>query len=159
MSAGYTVPNGNTRGMSTNTITLGAQVGGPMADASTNHVVMPLKKLLARHCVGPYIKEIDEFSFVLRIDGNLDAWNFEGCEKMRINRRHRYITIDIGVPEKRWRTNDKTSLATYLSDCVAEGLKMMVGKLRRSKMSIEDDRLFKDFETARAEYLNTIAQQ
>jgi len=143
--------------MATDTITLGVQAGDPEAGNTMNSFFMPLRKLLAKHCVGPYSTEIDEFAFVLRIDGKFGYWNFEGCDKLRINRRGRYITIDIGVPESRWRNNDANNIANYLVDCVAQGLKLMIAKLKKSKIDIRDHDLFADFNTVREKYLSAVA--
>ncbi|MDX1965267.1 MAG: hypothetical protein SFX18_19130 [Pirellulales bacterium] len=139
--------------MATDTITLGVQAGDEEAGDTMNGYFMPLRKLLAKNCVGPYSTAIAEFSLVLRIDGKISYWNFEGCDRLRINHRCRYITIDIGVPESRWRNSDPTSIANYLVDCVAEGLKMMVAKLIKSKIEVAEAQLFADFETVRNEYL------
>ena len=122
--------------MGKDSVTLGADVVGPKAHEATESSIMLLRKLLAKHCVGHYSKDIDEFAFVLRIDGKVCSWNFKRCERLRLNRRSRYITVDIGVPQKRWGTNDGVGLARYLLDCVAEGLRLMVGKLQRSKLDI-----------------------
>ena len=144
--------------MATDTITLGVQAGDPDAGNATEPYFMPLRKLLAKCCVGPYSKDIDEFAFVLRIDGRFSHWNFEGCEELAVNRRERYITVDIGVPESRWKNQAGESIAKYLLDCVAEGLRLMVETLQKVKLDIQADKLFVDFEIVRKEYLETVNQ-
>jgi len=76
------------------TITLGVQSSGD--DDRTGEHVLELRKLLAAHCKGPYSDEISEFALVLRVGGNMQEFDFEGCECIRRNRKDRYITVDLG---------------------------------------------------------------
>ena len=75
------------------TITLGAQTSGD--DDRTSKHVLELRKLLATHCKGPYSEEVTEFALVLRIGGNMQEFNFEGCERIRRNRKEKYITTAV----------------------------------------------------------------
>jgi len=144
--------------MGRDTISLGVQAGDRDADAAMERFYMPLRKLLAERCIGPYCSEVDEFAFVLRIDGTLWYWNFEGCDKLRLSRRDRYVTIDIGMSMERWKSSDQVAIAKYLVDCVESGLRLMVDKLKRSKLDVRDDQLFRDFNVVKQEFLKSISQ-
>src|SRR5882672_11577904 len=85
----------------THTITLGVQSSGD--DDHTDKHVLELRKLLAASCKGPYSEEISEFALVLRIGGKMQEFDFEGCERIRRNRKAKYITVDLGFPSRRWR--------------------------------------------------------
>jgi hypothetical protein len=69
----------------TETITLGVQSGGD--DDRTNEHVLELRKLLAAYCKGPYSEQISEFALVLRIGSNMQEFDFEGCERIRRDRK------------------------------------------------------------------------
>ena len=142
--------------MATDTITLGVQSGSTEASDATRPFFMPLRKLLAKHCVGPYSKDIVEFAPILRIDGDVWAWHFEGCEALKLNRRERYVTIDIGVPEERWRANG-LALATYLVTTVEEALRQMIDRVKQKGLDLNDAALLADFEQVRTEYMTAMA--
>src|SRR5438309_4867325 len=95
-NAGRNLPESMTE--LTDTVTLGVQSSGD--DDRTNQHVLELRKLLAAYCKGPYSEEISEFALVLRIGGNMQEFDFEGCERIRRNRKDRYITVDLGFPSE-----------------------------------------------------------
>lgn len=53
---------------------------------------------MANRCKGPYSEEIAEFALVLRVGGNMQEFDFEGCERIRRSRKGKYITVDLGFP-------------------------------------------------------------
>jgi hypothetical protein len=134
-------------------ITLGADIGGPQASDVTVPQFMPLRKFLASMCTRPYSTEVDEFALILRIDGNVAQFHFEGCERMRRSRKGRYVTIDIGVPESRWKDQPAAALRTYLMDCVRDALRQIVAKLKKDKTDVDEGALFADVDRVAAAYL------
>jgi len=137
----------------TDTITLGVQAGDPTADAKTKPHYIELRKLLAATCVGPYSPEVDEFAIVLRIDGEFFDFDFEGLEKLRRRKKDRYITVDIGVPERRWKEVTAADLRRYLADQVGDALQAFVERLKKDKVAIEDAALRADYQRVRDQYL------
>jgi hypothetical protein len=134
-------------------VTMGVQAGGPEADAAVAPHYMPLRKLLSSKCNARYSSEVDEFALVLRIDGSVDKWSFEGCDRLRRSRTGRYITVDIGVPEVRWNDVSRGDLRRYLMDCVRQSFQLFVAKLKKDKTDIDADKLFKCLDHVAAAYL------
>ena len=62
------------------TITLGVPSNGD--DNHTDGNVLKLRKLLATRCRGTYSQEIVEFTLALRTEGNVQEFDFEGCERI-----------------------------------------------------------------------------
>jgi len=100
----------------TDTITLGVQSSGD--DDRTDKHVLELRKLLAASCKGPYSEEVSEFALVLRIGGNMQEFDFEGCERIRRNRKEKYITVDLGFPSRRWKGVTDIEIRRYLAEIV-----------------------------------------
>jgi|SRR5215469_2351861 len=75
----------------TATITLGMQTSGD--DYRTAKHVLELRKLLRARCKGPYSEEISEFALVLRVGGHMQEFDFEGCQRVRRNRREKFLLI------------------------------------------------------------------
>lgn len=75
------------------TVTLGAQAS--REDDRTDKHILDMRRLLARHCPGPYSPEIREFALILRIVGEMQEFDFEGCDRIRRNKENKYITLDL----------------------------------------------------------------
>src|ERR1700704_1430660 len=117
-NAGRNLPESMTE--LTDTVTLGVQSSGD--DDRTAKHVLELRKLLAASCKGPYSEEISEFALVLRIGGEMQEFDFEGCQRVRRNRKGKYITIDLGFPSRRWRGVTDSEIRRYLAETVETGL-------------------------------------
>lgn len=139
------------------TILVGGDIGGPAAARATTPHTRPLRNLLEAHCRGPYSPDVDEFSLVLRVDGDIAYWEQEGCDRMRRSKKKRYITIDIYVPQWRWEGVPGIEIRTYLAACVEDAFQRMIGKLKRDKVAVDGDALLRDFAMAKAQYLDLAA--
>ncbi len=137
--------------MISNAITLGAQTSGE--DNRTDCHVLAFRKLLAIHCKGPYSDEIDEFALILRIGGQMQEFDFEGCERIRRSRKQRYITVDLGFPSRRWKSTSDQDIKVYLAELVETGLLCCARRLDKDKAQIDLQRLISDFGAAKAEFL------
>ena len=99
------------------------------------------------HCKGPYSDEIDEFALILRIGGQMQEFDFEGCERIRRSRKHRYITVDLGFPSRRWKRVTETS--KYFAELVETGLLCFARRLTKTGLKSTLQRLISDFGAAR----------
>ena len=122
-------------------------------DDRTDKHVLELSKLLAVHCKGPYSDEISEFALVLRIGGNMQEFDFEGCERIRRNRKDRYITVDLGFPSQKWRGMSDSAIRSYLANLVETGLLCCVHRLKKDKAKVHEAELMNDFTKAKNNFL------
>ena len=134
------------------TITLGMQTSGD--DDRTDTHVLALRKLLALHCTGPYSAEIGEFALILRIGGNMQEFDFEGCECVRRNRKEKSITVDLGFPSHRWRHRSDDEIRRYLGDIVETGLLCCLNRLKRDKTEVSAQ-LMEDFAEVKRLFLGS----
>lgn len=135
----------------TDTITLGVQSSGD--DDRTAKHVLELRNLLAASCKGPYSEEISEFALVLRIGGNMQEFDFEGCERIRRNRKDRYITVDLGFPSRRWKGVIDSEIRKYLAEIVETGLLCCLHRLKKNKVKVHEARLMSDFAKVKRHFL------
>ena len=135
----------------TDTITLGVQSSGD--DDRTAKHVLEFRKLLAASCKGPYSEEISEFALVLRIGGKMQEFDFEGCERIRRNRRGKYITIDLGFPSRRWRGVTDSEIRRYLAETVETGLLCCLHRLKKDKTKVREASLMNDFTKVKQHFL------
>ena len=124
-------------------------------DDRTDKHVLELRKLLAVHCKGPYSDEISEFALVLRIGGNMQEFDFEGCERIRRNRKDRYITVDLGFPSQKWRGMSDSAIRSYLANLVETGLLCCVHRLKKDKAKVHEAELMNDFAKVKNNFLGT----
>jgi len=134
-----------------NAITLGAQTSGE--DNRVDCHILAFRKLLGIHCKGPYSDEIDEFALILRIGGQMQEFDFEGCDRIRRSRKQRYITVDLGFPSRRWKSKSDQDIKAYLAELVETGLLCCARRLDKDKAQIDLQRLISDFGAAKAEFL------
>ena len=134
-------------------VTMGAQVGDVPAGIATEPHREALYKLLNKYCRGPYSPDVDEFSLILRIDGEFSYWEQEGCDRMRRSKKGRYITIDIYVPRERWEGVSGINIRRYLAACTEDALRKMIGKLQRDKVPVDGAALLRDFALVKEHYL------
>ena len=120
-----------------------------MGDQRAAEVVQPhlieLRKLLKEFCNSAYASEINEFAPIARIDGDIWSWNFEGCQKLRLSKKDKYITVDIGMPKREWDGVADLGIRTYLLENLKRALIIMVNKLKKEKYLVSDQKLFDDF--------------
>ena len=134
-------------------ISIPAQIGGIIADFAVASHLMELRKLLEKYCNVSYAEGIDEFVPVFRVDGDVGYWEFEGLQKLRLMKKQRYITIDIGVPRGRWENVPPKLIRQYLLDNLKLALEAFVIKLKKEGISVDDKRLFEDFAKVERSYL------
>jgi hypothetical protein len=135
------------------TWSFGAQCGDAIAGSAIEPQRLALRLLFNQQVRKPYSEEVEELSFVLRVDGEISSWQFEGCERLRISRKGRYITVDIGVPEGRWNVIQEADLRVYLATCVREGVELMIAKLHRERITLDERRLRRHVSAALDRYL------
>lgn len=124
-------------------ITLGVQTS--REDDRTEKHVLDMRRLLASECKGPYSQEIGEFALILRVGGEMQEFDFEGCDRIRRSRRERYITVDLGFPSNRWQGATDAEIRTYLAESVETGLLCCIRRLEKDKSQIDSEKLMGDF--------------
>lgn len=134
-------------------VSLAEQVGGTEASRVTGRHVLELRRLLEQHCSQVYCPNVAEFALILRTDGDVQTFGFEGCKNVRRSRRERYITVDLGVPEHRWKSVSASEFRSYLWELTETGILCCVDRLRRDKEQIDFESLRADLGTARDIFL------
>ncbi len=137
-------------------VRLGVQAGDVRAFEATQPHYGPLRKLLKSYCKGPYSQDVDEFYLALRIDGDIDHWEREGCEHIRRSKKERYISIDIYVPRWKWQAVSGMEIRHYLAECVEQAFRLMLGRLQKDKTKVDDEALLRDLGRVREHYLDCV---
>ncbi|MGG3451735.1 hypothetical protein [Domibacillus aminovorans] len=136
-------------------ITFGSQMGDENAARAVQPHLIKLRILLEKYCDNSYCREVDEFAPILRVDGDGWYWEFEGCEKLRLSKKYRYITVDIGMPRSKWENVEPKNIRGYLVLHFKNALDLMIRRLKKEKYVVSENDLWNDFKKVEDEFLLT----
>lgn len=134
-------------------ITLGGQMGDPQSDKAVGLQLPEINKLLKKYCNKVYCKEIDEMGPAIFVDGDLWQWDFEGFQRLRLSKKHRYIEIHIGMPRARWEFVSQNEIKSYLISHLEEALRLMATRLKKEKYAVNETDLWTDFAKVKNDFL------
>ena len=134
-------------------VSLACEAGGP--DVNVLQYVLQLRRLLGKYCKGPHSNEVQGFALILRIDGSLKKYHAEGVDRVRRNKKDKYISADICIPENRWKGIPAREFSRYLSSAVKAALQTCGDRLKKQKVELDMHRLLLDYSEVEAEFLNS----
>ena len=82
-------------------------------------------------------------------------FEFEGCERIRRNKKSGYIAVDIGFPSSEWKGQTDEHIKRYLARSVETGLRCCIERLERDGVAVEGNRLLADYQRVRQQYLGS----
>jgi hypothetical protein len=130
-----------------------------MGDKESSAAIQPHFKALKRaflECGSTLpCKQVEGIDYLLRVSGSIVNFNFEGCERIDLNSRKKYISIDVGVPIARWKDRGDQEIAGYLAGAMREGLEQMLARLRAKRVTCDEPAIRALFEQGVARYLAT----
>ncbi len=132
---------------------ISAQFGGGAGSSVLKPHFFELKKALRLAGAAIPCDLLQQMAFILRVDGDIVQFNFEGCENVDLNRKKKYISIDVGVPIKRWRDRSDAEISAYLIDSMWEGLEEMLARLAANKIPCDVTAIRALFEAGAQRYL------
>ena len=134
-----------------NKFSLGAQVGGRTSQEAGAQE-QQLRNLF-NSWTGDYSNDIQEFAFLLRIDGQFHTytkeWNICGAQPAK--HKPDWVEVEVGIPENWWRDSD-----TYkhrLAGEIEKGFLAMIDLLRRNRRDIKAEALLRDWKQIKSTYL------
>ena len=123
-------------------VSLACEIGGPHFTLESQ--ILRLRNLLRSYCVGPYSQEVLGFALVLRIDGSLKQYGAEGTDRIRRNKKEKYIAADICIPERRWKEVSQREFDRYLASAVKAALETCTAYLKKQRVVIDVEKLLLD---------------
>jgi hypothetical protein len=132
-------------------VSLAYEIGGP--HLGLHSTILQLRKLLRKYCLRPYSQEVLGFALVLRIDGSLKQYGAEGVDRIRRNKKDKYIAADICIPERRWKEVPQVEFNRYLASTVKSALAMCAAYLKKQKVLVDTESLLLDYAEVEADFL------
>jgi len=131
-------------------LSIGCQSSGP--NRGIGKIKVDLYNLIYKNCSSTHCSEVDHFALVLRVGGRVTDYNDEKIWKLRRRKKDRYIGIDIDIPVSVWSDKTTNELKFYLSEKVIEAVKIMILRLKKDKVEIEEENLLIDLGKAISEF-------
>jgi len=128
-------------------ISIGCQSGGPK-DNGIGKIKVDLWKLLCEHCTSSHCSAVDHYALALRVGGKFTDYEEEKIWKIRRSRKDRYIGADIDIPMSVWSSKTTDELKYYLSEKTIEAVQLLITRLRKDKVEIEEEPLLKEVKAA-----------
>ena len=137
-----------------NSFSLLTQIGGPESAHDARTQEEQLCRLLDQW-KGDYSKDVREFVFILRIDGEgqrfTAMWNVRGARSAK--RRGDWLEVDIAIPEYWWREADTHVYKSHLAEEIEKGLHSMIELLRRNRRAFDAAAFLRDWEVVKTKFL------
>lgn len=129
----------------------GAQFGGDeVSDVVWPHLA--LQKRIFAESAQPFGDDLVEIAFLIRGDGDVQQFNFEGHENLKVSRKDKACSVDIGVPASRWHGRMPAEIAEYLAACYINAMPDVVAACRKRKMNADLDEVRRRLAAAMDEY-------
>jgi hypothetical protein len=117
---------------------LAAQVSGPDAGAVMRSHILAIKQAFRENAHGPFATVIDQFTFILRVDGSVRTWSIPEVGGIDFNPKKKYISIDIHIPLGVWQAGDR-SVCHHIDRTFRLGLADMITKLQSKSVSVDEE--------------------
>ena len=132
-------------------VSLACEIGGP--HFGLHSPILQLRQLLRKYCVRPYSHEVLGFVLVLRVDGSLKQYGADGVDRIRRNKKDKYIAADICIPERRWKELSQVEFNRYLASAVKFALETCAACLKKQKVLVDTESMLLDYAQAEADFL------
>jgi hypothetical protein len=135
-----------------NFVSIGAQFNGsgPYMIEIRRHIL----DSFIHHLSKPYSSELDDIGLVLRVDGpepKWGQWHESGPKRLRLTRKHRYITIDICFQSFEYMDVSKPDMQKLMLDRIWEGIDLCVARIKKEKIDFKEEEFRIDLMAARFE--------
>jgi hypothetical protein len=134
-------------------IQIGKVVGDGRADLTIRKPFQQLKNLLTTHTKKAYSESLDNFMIVFCLSGEAKDFNFEGFDRLRINRKKKEIWIDYGVKKGFFQDKNEAYNKDYLINVVRQALEIFFQRLEKEKIDFNRDDLVSDFQMVSEQFL------
>jgi hypothetical protein len=122
-----------------------AQYGDPEATEVVRPHHQALSRSVERNLGLNYFRTLEHVSIFLRVSGSIWKFKPEGPDRLRYNRTHKEITIDLVVPEEQWKGSDGRKLRAYVAQQTKCCFALLLARAKKEKEVTNEDALVADF--------------
>jgi len=100
----------------------------------------------------PFSADLVELAWLLRWDGRLQVFGFEGHENIVVDKNEKWVSVDIGVPMAKWQDVKPEALGEYLAWCLANAIPDVAQACRRHGIELDQSATTSRLQRALAQY-------
>lgn len=127
---------------------ISAQYGGREGVEHILPMHRALNQLSKQHMGGDYCKSVNTLAVIFRVAGSVNTFDGgEGLENLLVRRKDKYISIDLVIPEARWRDLTSVELRAYVAKGVRAGIAKLIEEAESMGELKNKNALAEDFET------------
>jgi hypothetical protein len=142
---------------SQNILQVSAQYGDPFSTAVVRPFHKTLNQIFEITIRGKYFRSIEKLSIVFRVSGKIWKFAGEGPERVKLLKQSREITVDLIIPEGRWRDVPPAQLRDYLDVQIRQCFQVLLSRARKADELISEKSLVDDFEAAMIKFSSCAA--
>ena len=105
-----------------------------------------------KNATSTYCSDVDHYALALRVGGKFTDYEEEKIWKVRRSKKDRYIGADIDIPMSVWSEKTTNELKYYLSEKVFEAIQVLIVRLQKDKVKIDEEKLIQDVRSAVEEF-------
>ncbi len=125
-------------------IEISAQYGDPKAADKIWPLHRKLNELFEAYAGNKYFRTVEKLTIVLRVSGRVRDFGREGPERLKFLKRDKELTVDLVIPDERWRDTSNDEFRRYLTEAVQAALLRLVDVARQKGELIQPDVLTSD---------------
>ena len=110
-------------------IGLALDAGSSKAGSTFSPLVTELNRLLLEGFRKEHLDIGLEIVLTLRVSGDIADFGFDGCDRLRMDRKRNRMTIDLGVPTSEWETASQDRIRSVIRNRVNEGVNLCLARL------------------------------
>lgn len=115
-----------------------------------------LKNIMNKTKTSAIPKNFESLTFILRIDGSLGSFHGDGLDNLRVSETRRYISIDICLPESRWKNKPDFYIANTISSNIVSSAALIYTRLRKKHIQCDEQALTLDLEKVAHKYIKSV---
>jgi hypothetical protein len=107
----------------------------------------------------PFSSDLNEIAFLIRADGKFQNFRFEGHENIKVDKRDKAVSVDIGVPVDRWRGKTRREIAEYLVGAMRNSISDVLAEASKRGLQADSTLVMEVFERSMELYMDDVAKQ
>lgn len=134
-------------------IDFGAQVSGGESDKAISPFHIKLLELFYDPPeLNGYFVTLKEFQIVFRVSGEGNDFDGDGPEFLKVSKKRKVISVDLTVPESKWKGRTKDEFKDYISTNVKKCFTLLLAKALELNEVVDQEKLIHDFSSSIQEF-------
>ena len=112
-------------------IQFSAEYGDPKSARAFDPIHDCLAEIFAKYSLGSYTDQVAALAVIFRVSGQISNFGGDGPERLRFSKKAREVTLDLVVPEARWRAGER-ELLQFVDWALRAAIDQIIAKLRKA---------------------------